>query len=75
MSARVALASIAVGTSGISTGLVGWCGKPYVNTLRHLTPEENGGAEGIEMTTITLLLNTRVTKVVALFSSPLHLTD
>jgi len=63
MSARVSLASIAVGTSGISTALVGWYGQPYVITLRHLTPEENGGAEGIEMTTQTLLLRLRVTRV------------
>lgn len=63
MSARVSLASIAVGTSGISTALVGWCGQPYVITLRYLTPEESGGAEGIEMTTQTLLLRQRVTRV------------
>ncbi|KAG5647069.1 hypothetical protein DXG03_001439 [Asterophora parasitica] len=63
MSARIALASIAIGTSGISTGLVGWCGQPYVTTLRHLTPEENGGAEGIELTTLTLLLRPRITRV------------
>ncbi|KAG5637722.1 hypothetical protein H0H81_003432 [Sphagnurus paluster] len=63
MSARIALASIAVGTSGISTALVGWCGQPYVTTLRHLTPEENGGAEGIEMTTQNLLLTPRITRV------------
>ncbi|RDB25122.1 hypothetical protein Hypma_007627 [Hypsizygus marmoreus] len=61
--ARVALASIAVGTSGISSGLIGWCGQPYVNTLRRLTPEENGGAEGVEMTTLTLFLNPRITRV------------
>ncbi|KAF5380435.1 hypothetical protein D9615_004666 [Tricholomella constricta] len=63
VSARIALASIAIGTSGVSTGLVGWCGKPYVTTLRHLTPEENGGAEGIEMSTLTLLLRPRITRV------------
>ncbi|GLB37704.1 putative assembly, mitochondrial proton-transport ATP synth complex [Lyophyllum shimeji] len=62
-SARVALASMALGTSGISTALVGWCGHPYVITLRHLTPEESGGADGIEMTTQTLLLRVRVTRV------------
>ena len=63
MTARLALASIAVGTSGLSTGLVAWCGHPYVNSLRYLTPEENEGAEGIEMTTSTILLNPRITKV------------
>ena len=63
ISARLALASIAVGTSGLSTGLVAWCGHPYVSSLRYLTPQENGGAEGIEMTTSTLLLNPRTTRV------------
>ncbi|KAG6920224.1 hypothetical protein DXG01_004993 [Tephrocybe rancida] len=63
VTARVALASIAIGTSGISTGLVGWCGQPYVTTLRYLKPEENGGAEGIQMTTQNLLLKPRITTV------------
>lgn len=63
ISARVALASIAVGTSGISTALVGWCGKPYVSTLRRLNAEENGGAEGLEMTTADLFLQPRITRV------------
>jgi len=63
ITARLALASIALGTSGLSTGLVAWCGHPYVSSLRYLTPQENGGAEGIEMTTFNLLLNPRITRV------------
>ncbi|KAG6813296.1 hypothetical protein H0H92_012451 [Tricholoma furcatifolium] len=61
--ARVALVSIAIGTSGLSTALVGWCGQPYVSTLRYLKPEENGGSEGIQMTTHNLFLKPRITTV------------
>ncbi|KAF9464965.1 hypothetical protein BDZ94DRAFT_1254965 [Collybia nuda] len=63
LTARFALASIAVGTSGISTGLVAWCGMPYVITLRRLNPEENSGAEGVEMTTLNLFLRPKITTV------------
>ena len=35
---RLALAGIAMATSGVSTALVAWCGRPYVTTLRFLTP-------------------------------------
>ncbi|KAG6850870.1 hypothetical protein H0H93_007488 [Arthromyces matolae] len=63
VTARIALASIAIGTSGISTGLVGWCGQSYVTTLSYLKPEENGGAEGVQLTTQNLLLKPRVTTV------------
>lgn len=34
--ARAALAATALATSGVSTALVGWCGRPYVTTLRRL---------------------------------------
>lgn len=61
--ARVVVAFIAVGTSGLSTGLVGWCAKPYVATLRRLVPEKDNGSEGIEMTTFNMLLRPRVTRV------------
>lgn len=61
--ARVAVATIAVGTSGLSTGLVGWCAKPYVAKLSHLVPEKNGGAQGIEMTTFDIFLRPRITRV------------
>lgn len=54
--ARFALAGTALATSGVSTALVGWCGKPYVTTL-----EREGGA--VTMTTLTLALNKRVTRV------------
>jgi len=61
--ARIVVTSIAVGTSGLSTGLVGWCAKPYVATLRRLVPEKDGGTEGIEMTTFDILLRPRITRV------------
>ena len=64
--ARLAVASIAVGTSGISTGLVGWCGKSYVAELRRLAPETASGVEqGIEMTTFDIFLRQRITRVSA----------
>lgn len=90
--ARAALAATALATSGVSTALVGWCGRPYVTTLRRLsalpttttttasTPptaqqqqrdqqqqtthshNENAPA-GIELTTLTLTLSPRRTRV------------
>jgi hypothetical protein len=63
MSARIFLAATAISTSGISTALVSWCGAPYVSHLRRLIPAENGGIEGIEMTTLTLTLKKQITRV------------
>jgi len=96
--ARAALATAAIGTSGVSTALVAWCGRPYVTTLRRLAtttttstttstssaapPEkheypqqqqqhptapthshnENAPA-GIELTTLSLTLSPRATRV------------
>jgi hypothetical protein len=62
-SARVGLAGVALTTSGISTLLVDWCGKPYVETLRHMHPSKNDGIEGLEMTTLSILLQKRITRV------------
>ncbi|KAF9446515.1 hypothetical protein P691DRAFT_733088 [Macrolepiota fuliginosa MF-IS2] len=63
MNARLALASIAITTSATSTGMVAWCGKPYVTQLRYIRPEENGGAEGMEMTTMSLWMKPMITRV------------
>ena len=63
ISARIALATTALTTSGVSTALVGWAGSPYVVDLRRLTPAENGGIEGIEMATLTLTLRRLTTRV------------
>ncbi|KAF7973062.1 hypothetical protein HWV62_16366 [Athelia sp. TMB] len=63
MGARASLAGIAISTSGISTLLVSWCGSTYVTTLRHLRPADNDGIEGLEMTTLSLFLRKRVTRV------------
>ena|SRR6266851_8403686 len=95
--ARAALATTALATSGVSTALVGWCGRPYVTALRRLsTPSpspppppssltttiptseahqhqhqhqqtthshnENAPA-GIELTTLSLTLTPRTTRV------------
>lgn len=62
-SARFALASIAVGTSGLSTTLVAWCARPYVTALRRLKPDGEQGGEVLELTTSSLLLRPRVTTV------------
>ncbi|KAI5120274.1 hypothetical protein M0805_005331 [Coniferiporia weirii] len=72
--ARVALASTAMGTSAVSTGLVGWCGHPYVTTIRTLTdanevqtekdsPSEETRIESIQLETMTLTLRPRFTTV------------
>lgn len=63
MNARIALASIALGTSGLSTGLVSWCAKPYVTMMRRFRPDGMGSAEELELTTSTLILRPRITKV------------
>ncbi|KIM82586.1 hypothetical protein PILCRDRAFT_27898, partial [Piloderma croceum F 1598] len=62
-SARVGLAGVALATSGISTFIVDWCGKPYVGTLRHLHPSDNDGIDGLEMTMLSFLLQKRITRV------------
>ncbi|KAF5326057.1 hypothetical protein D9611_000280 [Ephemerocybe angulata] len=62
-SARLALASIAIGTSGLSTSLVAWCARPYVTTLGRLKPEGEKGGEVLQLTTMTLTLRHRVTTV------------
>ncbi|KAK7036439.1 hypothetical protein VNI00_011636 [Paramarasmius palmivorus] len=63
MFARAALALTAVSTSGVSTGLVAWVARPYVTTLRRLEPAIQGGMQGLEMTTMTLALSPRITRV------------
>ena len=63
-SARFALVGIALGTSGLSTSLVAWCAKPYVLMMRRIYPQGPGAAEELELTTMTLFLKQRVTKVI-----------
>ncbi|KAL5504719.1 hypothetical protein ACEPAH_7382 [Sanghuangporus vaninii] len=66
--ARVVLASTALGTSGVSTALVSWCGHPYVKTIRVLSngnsakPAE-AAMDGIQLETFTLTLRPRFTNV------------
>ena len=62
-SGRFALASVALGTSGLSTALVAWCAKPYVNTLRRYKPDGEKGGEVVELTTASFFLKPRVTTV------------
>jgi len=68
--ARFALAITAVTTSGVSTALVAWCGKPYVTTLRRVKSSENDGIERLEMTTRTLGLHPLVTRVSNYYMTP-----
>lgn len=63
VSARIFLTATAISTSSISTALVSWCGAPYVVDLRRLTPAENGGIQGFEMTTLSLTLKRLTTRV------------
>lgn len=69
---RCALGGTILATSGLSTALVGWLAKPYVTTLRWLKPEGGGAmpsqaagkqATGLEMTTMSLTLKPRITRV------------
>ncbi|KAK0454538.1 hypothetical protein EV421DRAFT_1896456 [Armillaria borealis] len=62
-SARLSLATIAVTTSAASTAIVGWVTHPYVTTLRRLEPPNPGGVPEIEMTTYSLALKPRITRV------------
>ncbi|EJD08028.1 uncharacterized protein FOMMEDRAFT_16553 [Fomitiporia mediterranea MF3/22] len=66
--ARIALASTAMLTSSVSTALVGWCGHPYVSTIRTLSEQhQSDSAEakvnGIQLETLTLTLRPRYTNV------------
>ncbi|KAG9086429.1 hypothetical protein FRC06_003092, partial [Ceratobasidium sp. 370] len=58
LSARIALAATALGTSISSTALIGWCGKPYVVSMRRLSD-----SEAIELTTTDTFLRERRTTV------------
>ncbi|KAI0315170.1 hypothetical protein OF83DRAFT_1018551, partial [Amylostereum chailletii] len=84
LGARTALAATALLTSGVSTALVAWCGRPYVATLRRIPSLPSLGKDGevvashndntpagIEMTTLTLALREITTRVY----DPVFLTD
>ncbi|QRV98114.1 transmembrane protein [Ceratobasidium sp. AG-Ba] len=58
LSARIALAATALGTSASSTALIGWCGKPYVISMRRV-PDSNA----VELITTNTLLRERCTTV------------
>ncbi|KAJ7188740.1 hypothetical protein C8R46DRAFT_1055647 [Mycena filopes] len=62
-SARASLAGIAVCTSGVSTALIAWAGRTYVTALRLTTAPTNGAIEQLEITTLTLRLRPRITRV------------
>jgi hypothetical protein len=59
LSARVALAATALGTSLSSTALIGWCGKPYVVSMRR-----QSGSDAIDLITTNTFLRERQTTVV-----------
>jgi len=58
LSARFALAGVALTTSGVSTALVAWCGSPYVTKLQRVEKDH-----ALQMTTLTLGLRERITSV------------
>ena len=72
--ARIALAGTVLTTSGVSTALVAWCSRPYVNELRYfdviedssaVTPSQVSGntPAGMELFTTSLTLRKRITRV------------
>jgi len=63
LGARAALAATAITTSGLSTALISWCGNPYVVALRSFKSPDDPDIEGLEMTTLSILLRERVTRV------------
>lgn len=69
MVARISLVAFAFTTSGVSTALIAWCGKPYVSSLRFIPPPPGIPEDGIhrssivEMTTFTLALHPRITTI------------
>ncbi|KEP48129.1 putative transmembrane protein [Rhizoctonia solani 123E] len=58
LSARIALAAAALGTSLSSTTLIAWCGKPYVVSMRRAP-----GSDAVELTTTDVFLRERHTTV------------
>jgi len=62
-SARAFLATTAIGTSGVSTGLIAWAGRSYVTALRCTKSPTNDAIQQLEMTTLTLRLQPRITRV------------
>jgi hypothetical protein len=71
--ARIALAGTVLTTSGISTAVVAWCSRPYVNKLHYfhvedtsaVTPSQAAGKvlSGMELITTSLTLRKRITRV------------
>ncbi|ELU42076.1 hypothetical protein AG1IA_03899 [Rhizoctonia solani AG-1 IA] len=58
LSARIALAVTALGTSISSTALIAWCGKPYVVSMRR-----KSGSDAIELTTTNVFLREQYTTI------------
>ena len=74
LAGRIALATTVLATSGVSTALVAWTGRPYVHALRWL-PKADGpkAVRGVELKTFTFKLHeitTRVYDVAFLVPSP-----
>ncbi|KAF7319866.1 hypothetical protein MKEN_00769800 [Mycena kentingensis (nom. inval.)] len=63
LSARAILATTALTTSGISTGLISWAGHTYVTELRARKHPETNRLQEVEATTLTLRLKPRITKI------------
>jgi len=63
-SGRVFLATTAMATSGISTGLVAWCGSPYVTSIRRVKIDDGDDAgTALQFETLTLFLRRKRTTV------------
>ncbi|KAJ6593433.1 hypothetical protein B0H19DRAFT_1090281 [Mycena capillaripes] len=62
-SARAFLAATAIGTSSISTALIAWAGRSYVTALSLTKTPASDTIEQLEVTTLTLRLQPRITRV------------
>ncbi|KAJ7198599.1 hypothetical protein GGX14DRAFT_666206, partial [Mycena pura] len=61
--ARAALATTAIGTSSVSTGLIAFAGRSYVTALRCTKSPVDDTVQQLEITTLSLLLQPRITRV------------
>lgn len=69
---RIALTGTVIVASTVSTALVAWCGRPYVNKMQWFPIQDSAPAPtqateqrhtGVELTTTTLTLRDRITRV------------
>ncbi|KAK7057594.1 hypothetical protein R3P38DRAFT_3304062 [Favolaschia claudopus] len=62
-SARAFLVGTAVGTSSASTLVIAWASRSYVTAMRVKTSPTDGEVQSTELTTLTMFLRPRITRV------------